>query len=148
MIGAGGRRAQFAVSLFAVMLLVSGCSARDRTSAAATNAPAVTEAAMPAANLPMRPTIATASAAPANKSNALDDRCNSNADCVVKDVGSCCGYRPACLNRDSPTFADAVKARCKAESRMGMCGGIAVSGCQCSNGHCAAHALDNRVLLP
>ena len=29
--------------------------------------------------------------------------CKVDSDCVVKDVGSCCGYSPACVHRNSPT---------------------------------------------
>ena len=69
---------------------------------------------------------------------ALDDRCSSDADCEVKDVGSCCGYRPRCLHRDSPTFAEEVKARCRAEGRVGHCGIAAVAGCACEAGRCVS----------
>jgi hypothetical protein len=70
------------------------------------------------------------------RADALLDRCSSDADCEVKDVGSCCGYRPRCLHRDSPTFADEVKARCKAEGRVGHCGIADVAGCACQAGRC------------
>src|SRR5688500_2801359 len=45
--------------------------------------------------------------APVNRS------CKTNADCVVKDVGSCCGTLPACVNIDSPTAPKGVQAECK-----------------------------------
>ncbi|CAN5345068.1 hypothetical protein BH11PSE14_BH11PSE14_21250 [soil metagenome] len=97
--------------------------------------------------MPVRRAIPAEPTASADKPEVLNDRCNSDADCAVKDVGSCCGYRPACLNRDSPTFADAVKARCKAEGRSGICGTIAVPGCQCTNGRCGTRTIDNGVLV-
>lgn len=66
----------------------------------------------------------------------VDDRCTTSADCAVKDVGSCCGYRPQCLNRDSPTFPDAVKANCASEGRVGICGMLAIESCECVQGRC------------
>ncbi len=84
-----------------------------------------------------RPAIALATPVPVT-GGKLDDRCASDADCAIKDVGSCCGYRPQCLNHDSPTDAVAVKARCASEGRVGICGFPAVAGCQCVQGHCAA----------
>jgi hypothetical protein len=79
--------------------------------------------------------VAAAPATP-GRAGALVDRCSSDADCEVKDVGSCCGYRPRCLHRDSPTFADEVRARCKAEGRVGHCGIADVAGCACQAGRC------------
>jgi hypothetical protein len=86
-----------------------------------------------AANPPPREAAAPAPA-PASPSLA----CESDADCAVKDVGSCCGYRPACVNAAAETFPEQVKARCAAEGRMGACGFAPVSGCQCVSGKCAA----------
>ncbi len=111
------------------------------------DARSLAEATAAAEPMPARRATPEAPSAPAGKPERLDDRCNSDADCTVKDVGSCCGYRPACLNRDSPTFADAVKARCKAEGLSGVCGSIAVPGCQCSNGRCGTRTVDNGVLV-
>ena len=62
--------------------------------------------------------------------------CRTDADCAVKDVGSCCGYHPQCLNKDTPTFPEEVKARCAREGRVSTCGMLAVSGCQCVSGQC------------
>lgn len=84
---------------------------------------------------------------PADPGRALVDRCSSDADCEVKDVGSCCGYRPRCLHRDSPTFADEVKARCKAEGRVSHCGITAVAGCTCEAGRCVDVASTDNQLV-
>jgi hypothetical protein len=62
--------------------------------------------------------------------------CNSDADCAIKDVGSCCGYQPQCLNKDAPTFPEHVKAQCAREGRVSTCGMLAISGCQCRSGKC------------
>ena len=66
--------------------------------------------------------------------------CRTDADCAVKDVGSCCGYRPACVSAAAETFPDEVRARCAAQERVGICGFPAISGCQCVSGRCAAAA--------
>lgn len=66
----------------------------------------------------------------------IDYSCRSDADCTIKDVGNCCGYYPACVNQDSPTFPDRVKAECAAEGRMAVCGYPEISGCSCVEGRC------------
>jgi len=66
----------------------------------------------------------------------VDYTCKVDADCAVKDVGNCCGYYPACVNRDSPTFPEQVKAQCEKEGRMAICGFPSVSGCRCVEGRC------------
>lgn len=83
----------------------------------------------------------------AERADALVDRCSTDADCEVKDVGSCCGYRPRCLNRDSPTFADEVRARCQAEGRLAHCGISAVAGCACEAGRCVNVTPTDNVLV-
>lgn len=62
--------------------------------------------------------------------------CRSDSDCAVKDAGSCCGYRPVCVNKDTPTFPEKVKAACAKEGRVGICGFQAIDGCQCVAGKC------------
>ncbi len=66
--------------------------------------------------------------------------CASNADCVVKNVGNCCGYYPGCVNSSSPTFPDQVKAQCAAQKMHGVCGFPADSGCQCVEHRCVTTA--------
>ena len=78
---------------------------------------------------------------------AVDRSCKIAADCAVKDVGNCCGYMPSCVNKDSPTFPEQVKAQCKAQGRVGACGMQNVTGCECTAGKCTnVHTdLDNLV---
>jgi hypothetical protein len=64
--------------------------------------------------------------------------CNTPADCEVKNVGNCCGYYPACVNKDSPTFPDKVKAACAAEGSSSICGFQEIGGCDCIEGRCTA----------
>jgi hypothetical protein len=66
----------------------------------------------------------------------VDTSCTTDADCAIKDVGSCCGYRPACVNADSPTFPKEVQAQCAKDGRMGICGFPAITGCTCTAGKC------------
>ena len=63
--------------------------------------------------------------------------CRTDSDCAMKDAGSCCGYRPVCVNKDTPTFPEKVKAACANDGRVGICGFAAIDGCQCVGGKCA-----------
>lgn len=66
----------------------------------------------------------------------VDDRCAVDADCAVKNVGNCCGEYPACVNKNSPTFPEQVKADCAREGRMAICGFPVISGCRCIEQRC------------
>jgi len=84
---------------------------------------------------------ACAHAAPPSKTLAPDDaidyRCKTDDDCAVKNIGNCCGYYPACVNRESPTFPDRVKSECAAKGMMGVCGFPEIKGCECVEGRCS-----------
>jgi len=69
---------------------------------------------------------------------APDRSCRSDADCVVKDVGNCCGAMPACVNRASAADPAAVMAQCRAAGRMDVCGFTEIAGCSCVQGQCRA----------
>lgn len=77
---------------------------------------------------------ADAGAAP----DAVDYSCRVDADCAIKDVGNCCGRYDACVNRDSPTFPDKVKAECAKQGMAGVCGFPVIKGCACVEGRCSA----------
>ena len=79
--------------------------------------------------------------------NVVDQSCNTDADCAIKDVGSCCGYAPACVNKSSPTFPEQVQAKCAKDGRMGICGFPAITGCKCTAGKCEGTGADagNRI---
>jgi hypothetical protein len=66
----------------------------------------------------------------------VDYSCRNDSDCAVKDVGNCCGTMPACVNKDSPTDPQAVRAQCAASGQMGICGFQEISSCQCVSGRC------------
>lgn len=75
---------------------------------------------------------------PAGAPVKIDTSCTRDADCVVKDVGNCCGYYPACVNVNSPTDPAAVQAQCAREGMMSVCGFPSISACQCVAGQCQA----------
>ena len=68
----------------------------------------------------------------------LDTSCRSDNDCVVKNVGSCCGAKPACLNRDSKVDPGAVQADCAAHGLSSTCGFEDIRSCTCDAGTCRA----------
>ncbi len=72
----------------------------------------------------------------AKATGEVDYSCATDADCAVKDVGNCCGYYPACVNVDSPTFPEQVKAACAESGTAGICGFPSIGGCQCVEGRC------------
>lgn len=68
----------------------------------------------------------------------VDYACRSDADCAVKNVGNCCGYYPACVNKDSPTFPEQVMEQCRNEGTMSVCGFAEIAGCACVDNRCEA----------
>ena len=68
----------------------------------------------------------------------VDMSCRTDADCTVKDVGNCCGFYPACVNVNSPTDPEGVKAACARSGMMSVCGFRDISACQCVAGSCQA----------
>jgi hypothetical protein len=67
---------------------------------------------------------------------AMDLSCTRDSDCVVKNVGNCCGQFNACVNRGSPADPSAVMAQCAKEGKMSMCGSPVIAGCACVQGEC------------
>ena len=64
--------------------------------------------------------------------------CTVDADCAVKNVGNCCGYFPACVNKDSPVDPDAVRAECARTGTSSVCGFRDIQACECASGQCRA----------
>jgi len=87
-------------------------------------------------NVAQTPDMAIEEKATAAKPGEVDFSCKSDSDCKIKDVGSCCGYRPACVNKDSDTFPEAVKAECGKSGMSGICGFPSISSCTCTNNKC------------
>lgn len=78
--------------------------------------------------------------APATTPVALDTTCRVDADCTVKNVGNCCGYAPACVNVDSPTDPEGVRAECEKRGMVSICGFQEIAACRCVQGRCEAAA--------
>ena len=62
--------------------------------------------------------------------------CRVDADCAVKDVGSCCGRFPACVNKSARPDPAAVQAQCAKQGMSSVCGFREVAGCSCVQGSC------------
>lgn len=84
------------------------------------------------------PTPAQAPAAVDAGALAIDRSCRVAADCEVKNVGNCCGYAPACVNRDAVPDPDAVRARCARSGIASICGWQEIQACDCVQGRCEA----------
>ena len=132
------------LAVLATVLLMAACTAPATQSQAADGAPAPvsTQPATPAPGGGDTPRLGTPN--PASNAVTIDQSCKTDADCTVKDVGNCCGYYPACVNVNSPTDPEGVKARCASEGRMGVCGFPAIDSCSCVNGQCAAAGAPSR----
>jgi len=142
------RAATFGLALALLLALLAACGAPRELAPADSRpaAPASADASSPAT--PKADDAPRTDAAPktpvavrkgeAAATGEVDYACTTDADCAVKDVGSCCGYYPACVNKDSPTFPEQVKAACAASGRSGICGFPSISGCQCVDGRCTA----------
>jgi hypothetical protein len=123
--------------LFLILILMcsllSACAAPPPTSAEL----AVADTASPAPEKRRAPPMSTPyPPREAKPPVQLDYACASSADCAVKNVGNCCGMQPACVNKDSPTDPEAVRAQCEASGTMGICGFRDISACQCVSGRC------------
>lgn len=104
--------------------------------APASVSPSTDSAAVETASKPAPPTSEPYPPRQVSQAVAVDYSCRSQSDCAVKDVGNCCGAMPACVNKDSPTDPQAVRAQCAANGQMGICGFQEISSCQCVSGRC------------
>eukprot|EP01084_Bolivina_argentea_P193832 332514_1 len=63
----------------------------------------------------------------------IDPRsCTTANDCMVKNVGNCCGYYPGCVNINYEPDPTAVQAKCAEEGLSSICGWTDPSGCLCN----------------
>lgn len=74
---------------------------------------------------------------PVTKADIVDYSCRTDQDCSIKNVGNCCGEFPSCVNRDSPTFPERVKAECERNGTAGVCDFPVVESCACINSRCS-----------
>lgn len=122
-----------AALLLAFAMLLAACASPDANSDS--------RSADADAGVPPSPVSSPATPGVAHKDDAVADgvvdrSCKVDTDCAIKDVGNCCGRFPQCVNRESPTFPEQVKARCASEGRMSVCGFPSISGCTCVQGQC------------
>ena len=121
-----------------VALSLTACSApapSPETPQAATTTPA--SPAPKAAPAPAAPTTTAPVEHAGNATPMSPDRtCKTDADCAVKDVGSCCGAFPLCVNKDAKVDPAAVRAQCAKDGMASTCGFQEVGGCQCVQGRC------------
>ena len=66
----------------------------------------------------------------------LDRSCRVDSDCAVKDVGSCCGYSPSCVNSAAQPDPKAVQAACAESGMAGVCGFREIEACACVSNTC------------
>ncbi|MBP7252697.1 MAG: hypothetical protein KBA75_04345 [Alphaproteobacteria bacterium] len=74
--------------------------------------------------------------------------CQTDADCVVKDVHNCCGYYPSCVNKTAKTDTARVQKLCAMSALTSICGFPEISNCACSNGACHPSNTDTHTLAP
>lgn len=77
-------------------------------------------------------------AQPAAAALAPDRSCRLASDCTVRNVGNCCGYAPACVNKDAQVDPEAVRAQCAREGLSSVCGWQDIQACDCVQGQCSA----------
>jgi hypothetical protein len=82
-------------------------------------------------------TVAIPSATPGT-GQPPDLSCRVAEDCEVKNVGNCCGYFPACVNRNSTVDPEAVRAECARTGTSSVCGFPDIQACDCVQGQCRA----------
>ena len=85
-----------------------------------------------------QPTPSELSVATPATGGSPDASCAIASDCVVKDVGNCCGYFPACVNKDSKVDPEAVRAECARTGTSSICGFADIQACDCVQGQCRA----------
>lgn len=66
----------------------------------------------------------------------LDYSCRTDNDCVVRNIGNCCGYFPACVSRDAQPDPAAVQARCAESGMASVCGFREIQACSCVQDRC------------
>jgi hypothetical protein len=118
------------ILLLSLFLLLSACAAPQNASEIKLTEPSLSTPAETSNTKPdLNKTVET-------KIGVVDYSCKQDSDCAIKDVGSCCGASPACVNKDSKTFPEQVQAKCKADGMSSICGFPSISSCSCKNNKC------------
>lgn len=72
----------------------------------------------------------------AGRRTVTDRSCRVDEDCVVKNVGNCCGRHPQCVNRNFQPNPAAVQAACREQDLMSTCGFVEIAACHCVADQC------------
>jgi hypothetical protein len=75
----------------------------------------------------------------------MDRSCVTAADCAVKNVGSCCGIDPQCVNVEQLVDPEGVAMHCTDSHLMGICAFTPLSGCTCVEGQCVGIAEESSI---
>ena len=67
---------------------------------------------------------------------SLNDSCQQDTDCMVKDVHNCCGYYPDCVNKEADVSALTVNKICARHNLASVCGFPSIKKCACTKGKC------------
>ncbi len=128
------RRIIPSASIALLALLLAACSAAQP--GGSVQAPPMSDP-QPATPMPAQPDPA---ARPGRTSVPgvpdLDRSCRVDSDCTVKDVGSCCGYSPSCVNKAARPDPKAVQAACADAGMAGICGFREIEACACVSNTC------------
>ena len=152
--GSAARRTIAALT-FGLALVLAGCAAPQTGASEAAPATAHRDVAAPAGSPPAearapassRPAPPMSKPLPAQRAPdpaptpaatapKIDVSCKSDADCVVKDVGNCCGFYPRCVNVNAAVDPKAVQAQCARSGMASVCGFKPVESCECVKGEC------------
>lgn len=122
------RRIIPSASIVLLALLLAACSAAQP--GGSVQAPPMSDP-QPATPMPAQPARPAVSGVP-----DLDRSCRVDSDCAVKDVGSCCGYSPSCVNTAAQPDPKAVQAACADAGMAGVCGFREIEACACVSNTC------------
>jgi hypothetical protein len=68
--------------------------------------------------------------------SAIDKTCEKDSDCVVRDVGNCCGYYPQCVNSAASIDREKVTSWCEEKGMASICGFPVIESCRCQDHVC------------
>ena len=122
------RRIIPSASIALLAVLLAACSAAQP--GGSVQAPPMSDP-QPATPMPAQPARPAVSGVP-----DLDRSCRVDSDCAVKDVGSCCGYSPSCVNTAAQPDPKAVQAACADAGMAGVCGFREIEACACVSNTC------------
>ena len=69
--------------------------------------------------------------------DSLQNGCRTDADCVEKNVGNCCGGYPRCVLKQGVPNPAWVSKFCAEQELAGVCGYAKIESCRCAEGRCA-----------